>query len=204
MRLVVLASLLALLVGCAGASNGVGSPEQVVTPDTNVDVSTAELRAQKEGAGIEPCRPGEEPVAHEDALPSIVLPCLGGGPAVNLNELHGPLVINLFAQWCEPCREELPYYQRLHEEAPGGVRVLGIDYLDPQPGRALGLVEEAGVTFPLLADPSGALRPVFRIRGLPGLILVDGRGRIAHHDFTVIDSYRELTELVARHLGTGR
>lgn len=191
--------LLALLAGCTGATGG--SAREVVTPSSNVDVATAELRQQKKQAGVEPCKPTDAPpLDHEDALPPIALPCLGGGPTIDLNKLRGPLVINLFAQWCEPCREELPYYQRLHEESPGGVRVLGIDYLDTQPAGALELAEKAGVTFPLLADPSGELRPVFRIRALPGVILVDAQGRIAHHDFTVIDSYAELTQLVEQHL----
>ena len=134
-------------------------------------------------------------------MPALTLACLGGGPDVRLDELRGPLVVNLFAQWCEPCRTELPYYQRLHQEGEGEVEVLGIDYLDTQPGGALALAKATGVTFPLLADPDGLLRPEFRIRGLPGVVLVDADGRVTRVEFTVMRSYEELTALVEEHLG---
>ncbi len=138
-------------------------------------------------------------------MPELTLACLGGGPAVRLSDLRGPLVVNLFAQWCEPCRKELPFYERLHQDGKGKVAVLGIDYLDTQPDGALALAEATGVTFPLLADPDGVLRPEFRIRGLPGVLFIDAEGRITNDaglpTFTVIRSYDELTSMVREHLG---
>jgi hypothetical protein len=98
-------------------------------------------------------------------------------------------------------RTELPYYQRLHEEGQGEVAVLGIDYLDTQPEGALALAKATGVTFPLLADPDGLLRPEFRIRGLPGVVLVDADGRVTRVEFSVMQSYEQLTALVEEHLG---
>ena len=49
--------------------------------------------------------------------------------------------------------------------------------------------------------PDGLLRPEFRIRGLPGVVFVDAEGRVTHVEFTVIRSYRQLTDLVEEHLG---
>jgi thiol-disulfide isomerase/thioredoxin len=197
-------ALLPLLLGsCASgsagdqASTGTGPG---VTPTSNVDVDTAALRAQKQRAGVVDCPAAPDPVAAGD-LPDLTLPCLGGGRDVTLSHLRGPMVVNLFAQWCGPCREEMPYYQQLHEKAAGAVRVLGIDYLDTQPAKALDLVQQTGVTYPLLADPSGALRPTFRIRGLPGLVLVDARGQVADVEFLEIRSYAQLRSLVEQHLG---
>jgi len=190
------------LAALLGACLLVGGCAAEVEPPA-VDVDTAELRAQKSQAGIEDCEPGQEaPYDGKDALPAITLPCLGGGPEVRLDELRGPLVINLFAQWCGPCREELPLYQRLHEQGGRDVRVLGIDWNDTQPGAALALAEETGVTFPLLADASGALTPEFRIRGLPGIVFMDESGAMATEaQFTVIRDYEQLTDLVRKHLG---
>ena len=199
---VLLAGLL-ILAGCtADDTASPGEPGGALTPDSNVDVDTPDLRAQKRAAGIEPCEAGEAPAPYDDlSLPEITLPCLGGGEPVNLNELRGPLVINLFAQWCGPCREELPFYQRLHEEGAGKIDVLGIDWQDPQPDAALALAQDTGVTYPLLADPSGSLRQDFRIRGLPGVVLVDADGRIADIEYVVIRDYSELTDLVEEQLG---
>jgi thiol-disulfide isomerase/thioredoxin len=201
-RHVLAALLLGMVTGCS-----VGTPPAdeagagTTARQTNVDVDTPELRAAKAAAGIEPCRPGPGTGPPPgDPLPDVTLPCLGGGPAVALPDLRGPLVVNLFAQWCEPCRDELPYYQRLHEEGADSVQVLGIDYLDTQPDGAIALAKATGVTFPLLADPDGTLRPKLRVRGLPGVVLVDADGGVVHVEYTVIRSYRQLTDLVAEHL----
>jgi len=208
----VLSACLMLVAACAstppqsgqdqGEGRGPDRPGTVALQESNVDVDTPELRRQKQRAGIEDCGRGEAaPYDGEDALPDVTLPCLGGGPEVSLTELRGPLVINLFAQWCGPCRAELPYYQQLHEQGGDKVRVLGIDYLDTQPTGALELAAETGVTFPLLADPSGVLRTELRVRGLPGVVFVDGDGRVTEVAFTIVRDYVELTDLVEEHLG---
>ena len=50
-------------------------------------------------------------------LPELSLPCLGKGPDTRLSDLRGPLLINVWAQWCGPCREEAPYLAELHRKA---------------------------------------------------------------------------------------
>lgn len=169
--------------------------------EVNVDVDTSDLRTAKEEAGVQTCRPGKGVTQSEDGLPDVVLPCLGGGPDVNLSSLTGPMVINLWAQWCAPCREELPFYQQLHESAGDDVSVLGVDYQDTQPGLALELIRETGVTYPLLADPGAKLRVPFRVRGLPGAVFVARDGTVTHVEYAVIRSYGQLQGLVEQHLG---
>ena len=201
-----LAGLLAclLLASCAnstgtgGASGGATGAEPRVEP--RVDVDTPALRQLKHAAGVEPCVRGTGD-AGAGGLPDVTLPCLGGGPDVDLSGLRGPLVLNLFAQWCGPCREELPHYQALHRKAKGELTVLGVDYLDTQPERALRLVRQAGVTYPLVADPAGELRTEFKIRGLPGIVFVDASGRVTDVEFALIRSYPQLRALVREHLG---
>ncbi len=163
----------------------------------HVDVDTPALRALKAKAGVQQCPRGDA----SNQLPQVTLPCLGGGRSVDLARLRGPMVVNLFAQWCGPCRGELPYFQRLHRRAKDTVRVLGIDYLDTQPGQALQLARDTGVTYPLVADPSGALRSDLRIRGLPGVVLVDADGKVVDVEFRVFRSYAELRAFVQRGLG---
>ena len=194
--------LLALVAGCADDT----TPSDGGTPQaSHVDVDTPALRAQKAAAGIADCAPAPAGEPVDGGMPELTLACLGGGPAVRLADLRGPLVVNLFAQWCEPCRTELPFYERLHREGKGKLAVLGIDYLDTQPAGALALAEDTGVSFPLLADPDGLLREEFRIRGLPGVLFVDEDGRVTNDGglptFTVIRSYDQLTSMVREHLG---
>jgi thiol-disulfide isomerase/thioredoxin len=201
------AGWLVLLAGCSigvPPESGAGGSTPVAQ-QSRVDVDTPELRAAKRAAGIADCAPGAGPAPADDGLPEVTLPCLGGGRDVALSDLKGPLVINLFAQWCKPCRDEMPLYQRLHDEAGDRVRVLGVDYLDTQPGAALALARETGVTYPLLADPDGRLRSSLRVSGLPRVVFVDEDGRVTHPEVpsigVVVRSYDELTGLVAEHLG---
>lgn len=193
MRKLVLALAAALLLtGC-----GTTAPAANESGDQGgVSVSSPQLRALKHRAGIADCRPGTgRPVS--DGLPQVTLPCLGGGPSVDLATLRGPLVVNLWAQWCGPCRAELPHYQAFARKYAGKVRVLGIDYQDTQPMWALQLAKRSGVTYPLLADPEGRLRA----RGLPKILMVDAHGKVVYDEYGEITSVGQLERLVARHLG---
>jgi thiol-disulfide isomerase/thioredoxin len=170
---------------------------------TGVDVDTPALRAAKARAGIADCPTVQPPSgpAPADPMPDLTLPCLGGGPDVALSDLRGPMVVNLWAQWCGPCREELPYYEQLHRRAGDRVAVLGVDYQDTRPDWAIDLLDTTGVTYPSLADPGAELRVPLRVRGLPGIVFVDADGRVVHQEFAVIESYDQLAGLVERYLG---
>lgn len=194
---VALGAALLVLTGCTGGSTlPVPGPAQI-------DVDTPELREMKAEAGVEPCRPGKgDPV--EGGLPQVTLPCLGGGDDVDLSSLRGPMVISLWASWCGPCREEMPVLQQFHEHHGDNVPILGIDYQDQQVTGAMELVQDTGVTYPLLADPQSALdgaSPLPRLNGLPFLAFVDADGRVVHREFVIIESEQQLLELVEAHLG---
>ncbi len=181
-----------------GALTACTQPDQEL--QTRVDVDTPQLRTLKEQAGIAACpdRAGRPEAGTE--LPDVVLPCLGGGPEVDLRSVAGPAVLNLWAQWCGPCGEELPLFQRLHRRAGDRVEVLGIDWQDTQPGRALELAQVSGVTYPLAADPAALVTDAWRVNGLPVTVFVDAQGRTAVHRGQIAD-YRELTRLVEENTG---
>lgn len=175
----------------------------VPAPGAKIDVDTPELAQAKQEAGVEDC---PEPAAGsvEGGLPAVTLPCLGGGPDVDVASLRGPMVVSLWAFWCGPCRDEMPILQSFHSAHGDRVPVLGIDYQDTQPGGALALMKETGATYPSLADPYGDLSgrgPLPAIRGLPYLLFVDAEGRLAHVESGEVESRRELLDLVAEHLG---
>lgn len=195
------AALTALvLTGCA--PDGAGGGSGVQPGRARVDVDTPQLARARDDAGIELCAPGGGS-AVDGGLPAVTLPCLGGGPDVDLSSLEGPMVVNLWASWCGPCRKELPFYQAFAEEHGDEVAVLGVDYQDVQPAAALELAKETGVTYPLLADPQGLLNgatPFPRLGGLPFLALVDEDGRVVHREYVEITSERQLSDLVERYL----
>ncbi len=197
-------SAVLLLAGCTNTSSpGSGTTNGSGGLAVDVDVDTPALRDAKEKAGLVDCPAVESDGAEvpEGSLPAVTLSCLGGGPDVDLSALKGPLVVNLWAQWCGPCRKELPYYQQLHERAGDRLQVLGVDYQDTRPDWAIDLLRETGAHFPSVADPGGQLRVPLRVRGLPVILLVDEQGRVVHQQYVAIDSYEQLAGLVEKHLG---
>ncbi|VXC27228.1 TlpA family protein disulfide reductase [Nocardioides sp. AX2bis] len=123
---------------------------------------------------------------------------------VYLPDVEGPAVVNLFASWCGPCREELPLVEQFAQDHGDQVRVLGIDYLDPQTEKARTLAEDSGLTFQLLQDPDGELdgaSPFPTLQGLPFWAFVDADGRVVHREFVIIESEQQLVDLAEEHLG---
>ncbi len=197
-RLLAALGAVLVLTGCSNAGGGSVAPGA-----SKVVVDTPALRAAKESAGIAACAPGQgEPV--DGGLPEVTLPCLGGGPDVDLASLRGPLVVSLWASWCTVCKEEMPVLQAFSDRYGDQVPVLGVDYLDVQPAAALALAKRSGVTYPLLADPQGALNgqaPFPALRGLPFVVLVDADGAVRYRGFGGVESEQDLVDLVREHLG---
>lgn len=191
----VLAAVLAL-TGC--------SPDDLPSADAKVDVDTPALQQAKERAGVEPCVEGDgDGTVVDGGLPAVSLACFGGGSAVDLSTLRGPMVVNLWGYWCGPCREELPVLAKFYEDHGDRVGMLGVDYQDVQVDDAMALVARAGVTYPLVADPDGDLsgrEPFGPIRGLPISVFVaeDGTATVVP---VVIKSEDQLADLVEQHLG---
>ncbi len=198
--LTTLAGLVAL-AGCAPSSQGDGFTVPAVGP-SKVDVDTPALRAAKAEAGIADCAPG----TGSNDLPALTLPCLGGGPEVRLDTLRGPLVVSVWAQWCGPCRQELPYYEQLSEKYAGRLSVIGIDFTDVRPQGALELLAQTGATFPQLADPDGSIaaeKPFPQMDKMPVVLLVDAEGRVVHTQLGEMTSFAELDALVGQQLEVG-
>lgn len=123
---------------------------------------------------------------------------------VYLPDVKGPALVNLWASWCTPCRDELPIVEEFVQDHGDDVRVLGIDYLDPQTDKAAGLVEDSGLSFQLLEDPDGELdgsSPFPTLQGLPFWAFVDADGRVVHREFVIIESEQQLVDLAEEHLG---
>lgn len=190
--LVVLASAVAL-TACTGEGPLPDAPDLA----THVDVDTPALREAKQDLGVEPCPELSGPGSD---LPDLTLPCLGGGREAALSDISGPAVVQLWASWCVSCPDELPLYQRLHDEYGDKLTVLGVDWQDTQPGKAMALLDLTDTTMPQLADPGGDLAEHYRLTGLPGVLLVDDEGAVTFK-LMRIDSYDQLLGLVRDHTG---
>jgi thiol-disulfide isomerase/thioredoxin len=105
---------------------------------------------------------------------------LGQTGSVSLSDFRGrPVVMNFFAAWCPPCREELPTLSAAQRRVGGNVAFLGIDVADSN-SAALDLVKASGVTYPLGTDPDYKIADsLYHLRGLPSTVFIDAKGNIA-------------------------
>ena len=105
------------------------------------------------------------------------------------------LVINVWADWCAPCRREQPQLVRLADRyRDDGVRFLGINYQDDRDA-ARAWVEEFGVPYPSLFDPSGRSAAQLGFPALPDTYVVDPGGTIRWIVYGETDE-RELADLI--------
>ena len=127
--------------------------------------------------------------AEGQTAPEFELPLLDGTGTLSSDELKGsPVVINFFASWCFPCREEAPDLERLSQKyADEGVRFVGVNVqgglpptlLDSEKG-AREFVAEFDITYPVVADEEGALaKDLMDFYGLPQTFFIDHRWNFA-------------------------
>ena len=128
-------------------------------------------------------------------LPGLRLPCLGAGPDVTLADLTGrPTLINLWASWCAPCREEMPLLEEAFERQGEEIRFLGVVTRDDAE-TAIELAADLGIGYPHAVDPEGALLDSLGVPGLPVTLAVDADGRVLRTQIGQL-TRRELTSLV--------
>ena len=186
-----------LLGGCAAP------PSAPPTPSF-APVDPAVVVAARKQAGIADCPTSSASVpARPDGLPDLVLECLGGDSTVRLAGLRGkPMVINLWAQWCAPCRAESPFLREFAQAGKGKVLLLGLNYADPRPELAVEFASLVGWKYPQMADPDRRLGAALALPvAIPITLFVDADGRLVRTYIGGVHSYDELKQLTHDELG---
>ncbi|MCB0091244.1 MAG: redoxin domain-containing protein [Caldilineaceae bacterium] len=113
--------------------------------------------------------------------PSFALTTLGGEEfALSTNVAmrdSKPIVLNFWATWCGPCRNELPALQAAAAHYAGYVEIIGVDQMEDA-ATVQAFVDELGLTFPMPLDADGAVGQQYNVRGLPTTYFIDRRGVI--------------------------
>jgi cytochrome c biogenesis protein CcmG/thiol:disulfide interchange protein DsbE len=120
--------------------------------------------------------------------PTPLLPTLDGPGKASLADYRGKVVVlNYWASWCDPCRQEAPLLQRWQARIkPLGGTVLGIDVLDVA-GDARAFVRKYGLTYPILRDGDGSSQAAYGILAYPESFVIGRDGRIAAARRGVVD-----------------
>ncbi len=120
------------------------------------------------------------------------------GENLRLSEFRGDVVmINFWATWCGPCRQEMPLLDDLYGRYQRvGFNLLGVN-IDDDSRRAMQMVEELGVSFPVLFDESKEVSKLYKVDAMPVTILVDRTGTVrhVHHGYKPGYEDKYLTEI---------
>ena len=123
---------------------------------------------------------GEGRTAVEVGLPAPAYAAINlAGDSVSLARLRGrPVLLNIWATWCAPCRDEIPYLERLHTEHGGaGLEVIGVSTdARGEEERIAAFAKEMGMTYPIWLDPAQRVNTVFLALGVPSSYLIGRDG----------------------------
>jgi len=134
------------------------------------------------------------------------VPCMASGEPVNLgNATAGkPLVINMWAVWCLPCRKELPLFDEFSQRAGDRLNVLAVHAREGGDNElfVLKFLEEVGVHVPVVTDPKGDVaKAVEAPRIFPSTILVSADGKVVKVLSELFETEAEIADVVREHLG---
>ncbi len=108
------------------------------------------------------------------------------GPNIKLSELRGDVVlINFWASWCGPCRQEMPLLEELSSKyEPMGFTMLGVN-VEEDSSAAKSMLAELGVSFPILFDSENTVSESYEVIAMPTTVVVDRDGKVqfVHHGY---------------------
>jgi thiol-disulfide isomerase/thioredoxin len=134
------------------------------------------------------------------AAPGFTLPVRGSGPPLALDKLRGQVVmLNFWASWCGPCREEFPLLDQMYRKYKAlGFTLLGVN-VEPDATDADGFIAKTPVSFPIVFDRESAVSKLYRVEGMPSTVLIDRKGvlRWVHQGYKAGDENEYLDQLRA-------
>jgi len=133
---------------------------------------------------------------------TLQMQCLDGSSEINFHSIKGPLIINVWASWCEGCKEEMPYFIDLYANPVfknGEIKLLGIDVDEKNADSGPNFIKSYGMSWPHLEDVDGRSKIVFG-PGVPVTCFLDNTGEIIHKHIGAFLSKAQLYEAVENYL----
>ncbi|MEO8539732.1 MAG: TlpA disulfide reductase family protein [bacterium] len=161
------AVFVAILAGAYLFVSGGGSDDE-----NQVQAPTGLANPYPNTGPLDPNRPKEGETAPDFALVDARDP----SKVVKLSDYRGKAVIlNWFASWCDPCKNEIPEFQAAQAKLGDELVVLGVDYLE-HPSDATGILDKLGATYPAVLDGSGSVAEHYRVTYMPTTFFIDKDG----------------------------
>jgi len=118
--------------------------------------------------------------ASPDPAPGFALPARGGGK-VSLEQLKGQVVmLNFWASWCGPCRQEMPLLEQMYKRyASLGFTLLGVN-VEANSGDAERWLAQTPVSFPILFDRENTVSALYAVNAMPSTVFIDRSGKVRY------------------------
>ena len=144
---------------------------------------------------------GVAPVTTGEAAPPFALDDLAGD-SVSLESFRGKAVLlNFWATWCIPCREEMPHLEALFQRHRGdGLVVVAVSEDTGRVKRVRRFVDKLGLTYPVLWDLDGDAGKAYRVSGLPATVLIGPDGTVRGRIIGFRDWTGDAADRLVRHL----
>lgn len=202
--------VVALLTTLGGGGGGQGaapaptpSAPPVGTPPTDEPHTTLEPEA-REASGLPECRDRAAAATTDGPVAGFLVRCMDDGTTTMLGKIQAgkPMLVNLWAYWCEPCRRELPALQAAQATLGNSVRVV-ISHTDPSETKGLDTLAALGIDELIsVSDQDEELPTLLGAPPvLPLTVLVREDGSVARVLIEPMDSEQEILDAVSEHLG---
>ena len=129
-----------------------------------------------------------------------LLKCLDGKSTIDIGQIKGPALVNVWGSWCGPCKDEMPIFVDFYSNYKEKVSLIGISVEEADLQDARDFVELYGMSWPNLNDPDGSTRGTLGM-GVPITLFIDAQGAVVYRKIGVVTTIEELERDTQKHLG---
>ena len=131
---------------------------------------------------------------------AVLLKCLDGKSTVDVGQIKGPALINVWGSWCGPCKEEMPIFVDFYSKYMDKVSLIGISVEESNVQEARDFIKLYGMSWPNLNDADGSTREILGM-GVPVTLFIDAQGKVAFRKIGVVTTIKELERDTQKYLG---
>lgn len=136
----------------------------------------------------------------ENPTQEVAAECLDSSPGVNIAAIKGPAIINVWGSWCDPCKEEIPYFAEYFQTKDPQIQLIGVDVEEKRIEDGRMFARTHGIMWPNLFDGDGSTRKYFGM-GVPVTWFIDSDGKVLYKKIGPIKSVEELRTLSFKYFG---
>lgn len=128
----------------------------------------------------------------------IVLPCLSGSGSTTFEAIRGPVLVNVWGSWCEPCQQEIPHLVEIANLKK--VAIVGVDVEERNMASGRAFVASHKMSWPQLYDVKAKTRAIFGM-GVPVTWFIDAEGKVVYKQIGLFQSTTQIKDLVKKYFG---